>query len=142
MSRTDCITRGAADRARDSEHQTQTTQGHRPHRDRRRRRLDNEDVYSHTLAEDTTRPTKRTRLDWHTLPALGHYPGGAIKPPTKAAAVATWSKTLAPGTVGQTLRQVRQILDAALADRLISSNPAQTMKPQSAAASGCAPVRR
>ncbi len=89
-------------------------------------------AYSHTLAEDTTRPTKRARLDRHILPALGHYPVGAIKPSTMATAVATWSKTLAPGTVGQTLRQVRQILDAALADGLINSNPAKSVKPPSA----------
>lgn len=86
-------------------------------------------AYSHTLAEDTTRPTKRTRLDRHILPALGQYPVGAIKPSTMGAALATWSRTLAPGTVGQTLRQVRQILDAALADGLIASNPAKAVKP-------------
>jgi hypothetical protein len=42
-----------------------------------------------------------------------------------SAAVAIWSTSLAPGTVGQVLRQVRQILDAAVADGLIPSNPAK-----------------
>ncbi|WP_375481218.1 tyrosine-type recombinase/integrase [uncultured Jatrophihabitans sp.] len=86
-------------------------------------------AHAHTLAADTTRPTKRTRLDRHILPVLGHHPVGAIRPSTMAAAIATWSRTLAPGTVGQTLRQVRQILDAALADGLIASNPAKAVKP-------------
>jgi integrase len=84
--------------------------------------------YAHTLAADTTRPMKRSRLDRHILPVLGGYPVGAIKPSTMAAAVATWSQKLAPGTVGQTLRQVRQILDAALADGIIASNPAKAVK--------------
>lgn len=85
-------------------------------------------IYAHTLAEDTTRVGKRSRLDRHILPALGSYPVGAIKPSVIGAAVATWSQTLAPGTVGQLLRQVRQILDAALADGLIASNPAKVVK--------------
>lgn len=84
--------------------------------------------HQHTLAEDSTRPTKRTRLDRHVLPVLGGYPLGAIKPSTMSAAVATWSQTLAPGTVGQLLRQVRQILDAAVADGVIASNPAKAVK--------------
>jgi integrase len=45
-----------------------------------------------------------------------------------AAAVATWARTLAPGTVGQLLRQVRQILDAALADGVIASNAAKAVR--------------
>ena len=85
-------------------------------------------AYSHTLAEDTTRPRKRSALDHHILPVLGEYPIGAIKPSTMAAAVATWARTLAPGTVGQVLRQVRQILDTALADGVISSNAAKAVK--------------
>jgi integrase len=36
--------------------------------------------------------------------------------------------TLAPGTVGQVLRQVRQILDAAVADGLAASNPAKAVR--------------
>lgn len=84
---------------------------------------------AHSLAADTSRVRKRIRLDRHILPVLGTYPIGAIRPSTMSAAVATWSKTLAPGTVGQTLRHVRQILDAALADGLISSNPAKAVKP-------------
>lgn len=35
---------------------------------------------------------------------------------------------MAPGTVGQVLRQVRQILDAALADGLVASNVAKAIK--------------
>lgn len=89
-------------------------------------------AHSHMLAADTTRPRKRSALDHHILPVLGDYPVGGIKPSTMAAAVATWSRTLAPGTVGQVLRQVRQILDAALADGLIASNPAKAVKPPSA----------
>jgi len=84
--------------------------------------------YSHTLAEDTTRVLKRSRLDKHILPVLGDYPVGAIKPSTMAAGLATWAQTLAPGTIGQVLRQVRQILDAALLDGVISSNPAKAVK--------------
>ena len=86
---------------------------------------------SHMLAEDTTRIVKRSRLDRHILPVLGDYPLGSIRPSTVTAAVATWSATLAPGTVGQVLRQVRQILDVALADGLIGANPAKgrTVKP-------------
>jgi integrase len=86
-------------------------------------------AHSHNLAEDTTRPRKRSALDNHILPTLGDYPVGAIKPSTMAAAVATWSKTLAPGTVGQVLRQVRQILDAAVADGIVGSNAAKAVKP-------------
>lgn len=89
-------------------------------------------AYSHALAEDTTRPRKRTSLDRHILPVLGDVPVGAIKPSTMAAAVATWSRTLAPGTVGQTLRQVRQILDAAMADGLVASNAAKAVRAPSA----------
>jgi integrase len=85
-------------------------------------------AHAHLLAEDTTRPRKRSVLDHHILPVLGDYPVGAIKPSTMAAAVATWAKTLAPGTVGHVLRQVRQILDAALADALIASNAAKAVK--------------
>lgn len=84
--------------------------------------------YSHNLAADTTRVVKRSRLDRHILPVLGHYRVGAIKPSTMAAAVATWSRTLQPGTVGQVLRQVRQILDAALADGMVSTNVAKAVK--------------
>ena len=81
---------------------------------------------SHNLAEDTTRPTKRARLDRHILPVLGSMPVGAIKPSTVAAAVATWTaKPLAAGTVGQILRQVRQILDAALSDGIVTKNVAK-----------------
>jgi integrase len=74
---------------------------------------------------------KRSRLDKHILPALGDYPVGAIKPSTMAAAVATWSTTLAAGTVGQVLRQVRQILDAAVAHGIIASNAAKAVRPPS-----------
>ena len=88
-------------------------------------------AHSHNLAEDTTRVVKRSRLEKQVLPVLGDYPVGGIKPSTMAAAVATWSKTLAPGTVGQVLRQVRQIPDAALADGLVSSNVAKAVKPPS-----------
>jgi integrase len=85
-------------------------------------------AHSHNLATDTTRPRKRSTLDRHILPALGSYPVGAIKPSIVATAVATWTQTLAPGTVGQVLRQVRQILDAALADGLVASNAAKLVK--------------
>lgn len=88
--------------------------------------------YAHTLAEDTTRPRKRSVLDHHILPVLGRYPIGTLKPSTMAAAVATWSHSLAPGTFGQVLRQVRPILDAALADGLIASYPAKALKPPTA----------
>jgi integrase len=84
--------------------------------------------HAHNLAADTTRAVKRSRLDRHILPVLGDYAVGAIKPSTMSMAVATWSKTLAPGTVGQVLRQVRQIFDAALADGLIPGNPAKAVK--------------
>jgi integrase len=69
-------------------------------------------AHMHNLVADTTRPRKRSVLDRHILPSLGNYPVGAIKPSIVAAAVASWSQSLAPGTVGQVLRQVRQILDA------------------------------
>jgi integrase len=82
-------------------------------------------AHKHNLAEDTTRPRKRSSLDNHILPALGDYPVGAIKPSTMKAAVAAWSATLAPGTVGQMLRQVRQILEAAVADGIVASNAAK-----------------
>lgn len=85
-------------------------------------------TYAHALAEDTTRPRKRSVLDRHIVPALGKYPIGAIKPSTVGGAIATWSQTLAPGTVGQVLRQVRQILDAALADGLVASNAAKAVR--------------
>lgn len=88
-------------------------------------------AHSHNLASDTTRPRKRSTLDHHILPVLGDSPVGSIKPSTMAAAVATWAKTLAPGTVGQVLRQVRQVLDAALADGLVSTNVAKAVKPPS-----------
>jgi integrase len=84
---------------------------------------------AHRLAADTTRVVKRSRMDKHILPVLGDCPVGAIRPSTMSAAVATWTQTLAPGTVGQVLRQVRQILDAALADGLVSSNVAKAVKP-------------
>jgi hypothetical protein len=68
---------------------------------------------SPNLAADTTRGLKRSRVDRHVLPVLGDYPLGAVGPSTIPAAVGTWPQTLAPGTVGQILRQVCQILDAA-----------------------------
>jgi integrase len=86
-------------------------------------------VHAHNLAADTTRPRVRGVLDNHILPVLGDVPVGAIRPSTVAAAVATWSATLAPGTVGITLRAVRQVLDAAVADGIIASNPAKAVKP-------------
>ncbi len=89
-------------------------------------------AHKHNLAADTTRVIKRSRLDRHILPVLGDYPIGLIKPSTMSSAVATWSSTLAPGTVGQLLRQVRQILDAALADGLVSANVAKAVKPPTA----------
>jgi integrase len=85
-------------------------------------------AHSHNLAADSTRVVKRSRLERHILPAIGDYPVGAVRPSTVAAAVATWSRTLAPGTVGQVLRQVRQILDAAVADGLVASNAAKAVK--------------
>jgi integrase len=85
-------------------------------------------AYSHTLAADTTRVRKRSVLDRHILPTMGNRPVGTIKPSTVAAALGTWSRTLAPGTVGQILRQVRQILDAALADGLVANNAAKSVK--------------
>jgi integrase len=87
------------------------------------------EAHAHNLAADTTRPRKRSALDRHILPVLGDYAVGAIKPSTMAAAVATWAKTLAPGTVGQVLRQVRQILDAAVADGIVASNAAKAVRP-------------
>jgi hypothetical protein len=75
---------------------------------------------------------KRSRLDRHILPALGRHPVGAIRPSNVAAAIGRWSQSLAPGTVGQVLRQVRQILDAAVADGLLASNPAEAVKAPSA----------
>lgn len=81
--------------------------------------------HAHNLAEDSTRPRVRINLDRHILPVLGGLAIGTIKPSTISAAVATWSTTLAPGTVGQVLRQVRQILDSAVADGLIAANPAK-----------------
>jgi integrase len=83
---------------------------------------------SSRLAADTTRVRKRSVLDRHILPALGDYPVGALRPSTISAAVGTWTMTLAPGTVGQVLRQVRQILDAAVADGLASSNAAKAVR--------------
>lgn len=85
-------------------------------------------AHAHNLAPDTTRVVKRSRLERHILPVLGDHPVGAVRPSTVAGAVATWSRTLAPGTVGQVLRQVRQILDAALADGLVASNAAKAVK--------------
>lgn len=85
-------------------------------------------AYSPTLAADTTRVRKRSVLDRHILPTLGRYSVGAIKPSTVSSAVGTWSQTLAPGTVGQVLRQVRQILDAALVDGLVPANAAKSVK--------------
>lgn len=85
-------------------------------------------AHSPSLAADTTRVSKRLRLDRHILPVLGDYPVGAIRPSTVAAALGTWSRTLAPGTVGQVLRQVRQILDAAMADGLVAANAAKAVK--------------
>ena len=85
-------------------------------------------AHMHNLAADTTRPRKRSLLDRHILPTHGNYPVGAIKPSIVATAVTTWSQTLAPGTVRQVLRQVRQILDAALADGLVASNAAKSVK--------------
>ena len=87
---------------------------------------------AHRLAADTTRVVKRSRMDKHILPVLGDYPVGAIRPSTMSAAVATWTQTLAPGTVGQVLRQVRQILDAAVADGIVATNAAKAVKPPTA----------
>lgn len=84
--------------------------------------------YAHTLAADTTRPRKRSNLDNHILPVLGDVPVSAIKPSSISAAIATWSMTLAPGTAGQVLRQVRQILDVAVADGLVPRNVAKAVK--------------
>jgi integrase len=86
-------------------------------------------AHAHNLAEDTTRPRKRSSLDLHILPVLGEHRVNAIKPSTMASAVATWSKTLAPGTVGHVLRQVRQILDAAVADGIVPTNAAKAVTP-------------
>jgi integrase len=85
-------------------------------------------AHMHNLAADITRPRKRSVLDRHILPTLGNYPVGAIKPSIVTTAVASWLQTLAPGTVGQVLRQVRQIVDAALADGLVASNAAKSVK--------------
>jgi integrase len=84
---------------------------------------------AHRLAADTTRVVKRSRMDKHILPVLGDHPIGAIKPSTMSAAVASWTQTLAPGLVGQVLRQLRQILDAAVADGIVASNAAKAVKP-------------
>jgi integrase len=84
--------------------------------------------YAHTLAADSTRLRKRSVLDRHILPALGDHPIGSIRPSTVNAAVATWSASLAPGTVGQVLRQVRQILDSAVLDGIIPANVAKDAK--------------
>jgi integrase len=89
-------------------------------------------AHSPLLSADTTRVGKRSRLDRHILPALGRHPVGAIRPSNVAAAVGRWSQSLAPGTVGQVLRQVRQILDAAVADGLLVPNPAKAVTAPSA----------
>jgi integrase len=88
-------------------------------------------AHKHHLAADTTRFVKRSRLYRHILPVLGDDVG-AIKPSTMAAAVARWATTLAPGTVGQVLRQVRQVLDAAVPDGIVASNAAKAVKAPSA----------
>lgn len=88
-------------------------------------------AHSH-MAADTTRPRERSVLDTHILPTLGNTPLATIKPSTVPGALGTWSRTLAPGTIGQVLRQVRQILDAALADRPVSSNAAKMVMPPTA----------
>lgn len=89
-------------------------------------------AYSHTLSEDTTRVRKRSVLDRHILPTLGGKPIGGIRPSTVAGAMATWSITLAPGTVGQVLRQVRQIRATAVLDGVIPTKPAKAIKPPTA----------
>ena len=81
--------------------------------------------HAHDLAEDTTRPRKRGALDNHILPMLGDYPIGTIRPSTIAAAMATWSRTLAPGSVRLILHQTAQILDAAVSDGVLAANPAR-----------------
>lgn len=74
----------------------------------------------------------RSVLDRHILPTLGKRPLSTIRPSTVARALGTWSITLAPGTFGQVLRQVRQIPDAALADGLVSLNAAKLVRPPTA----------
>ena len=88
--------------------------------------------YSHTLAGDTTRIRKRSVLDNHILPTLGAKQIGGIRPSTVAGAMSVWSITLAPGTIGQVLRQVRQILDAAVLDGVVPSNAAKAVRPPTA----------
>ena len=61
-------------------------------------------AHAHNLAADTTRPRKRSMFDRHILPV-----------------------------VGQALRRVRRILDAALADGLVASNVAKAVKALEAA---------
>ena len=92
-------------------------------------------AHAHNLAAEHDTARKRSMLDRHIpTPVLGDLPVGAIKPSTVTAAVAAWSKTLAPGTVRRALRQTRQILDTALEDGLIASNPAKAKSVKAPAA--------
>jgi integrase len=85
-------------------------------------------AHSLTLAADTTRVVKRTRLDRHILPTLGDYPLAALRPSTVSAALGTWLVAdagprhhragPAPGPPDPGRR---------VADGLIASNPAKAV---------------
>jgi hypothetical protein len=55
-------------------------------------------------------------------------PVGVPRPSVVATAVATRSQTLPPGTVRQVLRQIRQILVAAVGDGSVASDAAKAVK--------------
>ena len=80
-------------------------------------------VWRPTTAETTLR-----RLNLHVLPYLGDAPMSSLRPSQLQAWVKGRSEVLAPSTVALCVQTVRSVLKAAVADRLVATNPADGVR--------------
>lgn len=71
----------------------------------------------------SSRDTIRTRLDRTILPTLGTKPLDKVTRADIQAAIATWSQTLAPATVGTSYKYVASLFRHAVDDKRIQSTP-------------------
>ncbi len=73
--------------------------------------------------EATTAAAGRSRLDRHVLPEFGQRQVGGIRHLDVAACVGRLSKELAPATVRDSYRLLAAVLDVAVRETMIASNP-------------------
>ena len=75
-----------------------------------------------------TRERVRTNLRKHLYPRIGHLPITRLRPTQLQAVVSSLAETMAPSSVGTVVQHLRQVLNGAVADRIIAESPAARLR--------------